>query len=191
MSRSKVSLTVAASILVISFLAIGAFLVHANTESYTWKFAFANPQQAMAHFYAYGHGGPYRPGPAEDMLYDPLILSGRRVVPLVVAAVKGKNMPKRRYALAFLGNGRYRQALSVLEGILADPDEKPLIRAVALKAICKIDHDLGMIRARTYASMASGTEEDFLGSSAQDLLNGRYDLRRRRTYLQAFFSWHD
>jgi len=44
---------------------------------------------------------------------DPLILNGRRVVPLVIAELPNKNMRLRRDAIGFLGNGGYPEGLPV------------------------------------------------------------------------------
>ena len=81
-----------------------------------WVFAqgpFRNPRDALQDFLT-GHDR------AEDQLMDPLILCGGRVVPLVIAEIQNKDMHRRRYAIGFLGNGHYSEALPVLEKILSD-----------------------------------------------------------------------
>ena len=87
-----------------------------------------NPEIALRDFY----DGKDR---AEDQLMDPLILNGRRVAPLVISAIPDKNMPKRRYAISFLANGKYEEALPVLNNIAFDITEKDYIRQDALVAI--------------------------------------------------------
>jgi len=75
---------------------------------------------------------------AEDQLMDPLILAGSDVVPMVVAELPNKEMRLRRYAIGFLGNGHYTQALQNLESILRDETEIYYFRADALGAIYQI-----------------------------------------------------
>ncbi len=117
---------------------------------------------------------------------DPLILSGRRVVPLVIAAVPNKEMRRRRYAIAFLGNGRYRDALPVLEQVLADESEVFYFRADALEAIFRISVE----RAREVAPRHVNGK-DLLGQVAQEIVSGRSPVRRTRSYWQAFLHAHE
>ena len=56
-----------------------------------------NPDEALKDFYDAGDR-------AEDQLMDPLILTGRSVVPLVLKELPNKDMRPRRYAIGFLGN---------------------------------------------------------------------------------------
>ena len=137
----------------------------------------------MRHFCAYGQD--YWPGPAEDMLIDPLILAGRGVVPLVIAEVRKRDMPKRGYAIHFLGNGRYRAALPVLECIVRDETEHELSRSDALRAIYHIDRSLG----RRYADRYQARDAP-LGVAARAIGAGRLRVRRR-TYLEAVLGHHD
>jgi hypothetical protein len=75
-----------------------------------------NPQEALADFYEARDR-------AEDQLMDPLILNGRRVVPYITRDIQNKDMKLRRYAIGFLGNGRYSEAVPILEKILSDESE--------------------------------------------------------------------
>src|SRR5262245_45882955 len=77
---------------------------------------------ALNRFYTYGNDPD--DAVAEDMLMDPLIVAGEKVVPLVIREIKNKEMPRRRYAIGFLGNGSYKQALPALEDIFQDLSEK-------------------------------------------------------------------
>jgi hypothetical protein len=101
---------------------------------------YRNSEEALAAFY----GGEPRP---ECMQAQPLRSEGRRVVPLVISALPDKAMPRRRYAIAFLGEGRYEEALPALERILVDVTEKDYFRADALLAI----YELTPVRARELA----------------------------------------
>jgi hypothetical protein len=106
---------------------------------------------------------------AEDMLMDPLILAREEVVPLVIREVRNKNMPRRRYAILFLGNGSYKQALPVFEEILKDSSEDELFRGDASVAIFLIDET----RGRKYA-MDYSNDKTFLGKGQMTLLTVEY-----------------
>lgn len=137
-----------------------------------------SPQTALEQFYTYDG--------AEDMLMDPLILAGERVVPLVLEKVRDKNMPRRRYAISFLGNGSYRPALPVLQQILQDETEIDYFRADALESVYKIDESLGKEQARKYLD-----ENNYVGHIAKRIIEGDELLKLRRSYLDAFRGWHD
>ncbi len=123
---------------------------------------------------------------AEDTLMDPLILAGDEVVPLVLDAVIARDMPRRRYAVSFLGNGGFREALPTLERLLADETEDIYVRVSCLIAIYQIDARTGRQRANALAN-----REDSLGHTASDVLEHKPHIDRRRTYLQALFRRHD
>lgn len=122
----------------------------------------------------------------EETLKDPLILGGDRVVPLVIERVKDKKMPRRRYAIAFLGNGSYAQALPVLQTILHDSSELDYFRTDALHSIYQIDAALGLKYAQSYTN-----ESNDLGESSRDLLSEKRFVRARRTYLAAWVASFD
>lgn len=122
----------------------------------------------------------------EDTLMDPLILAGDKVVPVVIEKVKEKKMVRRRYAIGFLGNGSYTQALPVLKTILQDSSELDYFRSDALHAIYQIDASSGLQLAQSYRN-----EPNFLGQASQDLLSERHLLPHRRSYLDALLGRHD
>jgi hypothetical protein len=122
---------------------------------------------------------------AEDMLMDPLILAGDAVVPLVLREVAHPNMPRRRYAIAFLGNGGYPQALPVLRKISEDGRETAIFRADALRAIACIDANEGRWRAATISR-----EPGFLGDSARTVATRGCDTPKR-SYQQARAGSHE
>jgi hypothetical protein len=138
-----------------------------------------SPEDAIRDFYEARDRG-------EDQLMDPLILNGRRVVPLVIAEVPKKEMNLRRYAIGFLGNGQYGDALPVLEQILSDESEIYYFRADALEAIFQISPD----RAREVAPRYL-TGQDLLGRVAQDIVAGRNPVYWTRSYWQAFRHVHE
>lgn len=122
---------------------------------------------------------------AEDQLIDPLILNGPRVVPLVLQDLPDKDMPLRRYAIGFLGNGKYEEALPILEQILSDDSEKFYFRADALIAIFSISPD----RARELAP-GHKNGEDLLGKYAIKIIKGENPIYWTRSYWDAFQHRH-
>ena len=137
-----------------------------------------SPEAALDHFYK--STGP------EDTLMDPLILAGETVVPLVVREVNNKNMPRRRYAIGFLGNGSYREALPVLKTILQDTGEEIHFRGDALHSIYQIDESLAREFAEKYQD-----EQEYLGDISRRVLAGDDQLRERRSYLDAWRGKHE
>ena len=80
----------------------------------------------------------------ECSLTAPLEWAGSRMVPLVIKEVANKSMPRRRYAISFLGDMRRREALPLLETVLADITERQEFRGDALEAIYRIDRHRGL-----------------------------------------------
>ncbi len=147
-----------------------------------WAFAegpLRDPQDALQDFYQAQNR-------AEDQLRDPLILNGRRVVPLVLAALPNKDMRLRRYAIGFLGDGQYESALPALERILADESEIYYFRADALGAIYQIDPG----RAQDLAP-AHVNGESLLGDVASSIAAGESPRVSTRSYWKAFWHVHE
>jgi hypothetical protein len=116
------------------------------------------PEKAMAEFYT-------RQAP-EETLTEPLVRAGAGIVPVVIREIFNKEMPRRRYAIQFLGEQHHRDALPALEAILSDETELDYFRADALQAISEIDGR----RGKELASMHTA-RSDSLGSSAKALAN--------------------
>ena len=74
----------------------------------------------------------------ECQIADPLRRHGATVVPLVTRDLPDKKMPRRRYAIHFLGEGQYAEALPALERIANDVTERNYFRADALTALSQI-----------------------------------------------------
>ncbi len=108
-------------------------------------------------------------GRAEDMLMDPLILHADLVKHRVINDIKNPEMDKRRYAITFLGNEKFFEALSVLESILNTESEKDFFRGDALESIFRIDETKG----KQLASIHSASQ-DYLGRIARGLLDGSH-----------------
>jgi hypothetical protein len=111
---------------------------------------------------------------------DPLILAGDKVVPLVIDRIRDKNMPKRRYAIGFLGNGPYKDALQVLETLLHDLTERDVIRGDALISIYQIDASLGLKYAEEFKN-----DPGYHGEVSRDILSGKDFLPQKRSYADA------
>lgn len=136
------------------------------------------PEDALKRFY--DNDGP------EDTLMDPLILAGDRVVPLVLKEVKNKKMPRRRYAIGFVGNGSYKEALPALEAILQDSTEEDYFRGDALQSIYMIDESRGRELAQKY-----NDHQDYLGEISRRVISGDSQLKNRRTYSDAVVGKHE
>jgi len=122
---------------------------------------------------------------AEDMLIDPLVLSGEKVVLIVLREIQNKEMKLRRYAIHFLGNGKYSEAIPALEAILKDKEEKDYFRADALASIYNIDNEKGEKLSLLYKS-----DNDFLGKQALEISTGENRWWVQRTYYEALRNVH-
>ena len=122
---------------------------------------------------------------AEDQIMDPLIVAGKKVVPLLLKEIQDKNMPQRRYGIAALGHLGDLSAIPALEGILKDPLEIDYFRCDALEAIALLDSDAARILAKEQTS----SSVDCINQLVEALINGK--LPTRRTYLQALVGWHE
>lgn len=122
---------------------------------------------------------------AEDQIMDPLIVAGKKVVPLLLKEIQDKSMPQRRYGIAALGHLGDLSAVPALEGILKDPLEIDYFRCDALEAIALLDSDAARILAKEQTS----SSVDCINQLVEALINGK--LPTRRTYLQALVGWHE
>lgn len=134
----------------------------------------SSPEESLEDFYKYSGG--------EETLMDPLILAGDKVVPLVLENIRNKQMPKRRYAIEFLGNGTIRQALPALEELVKNNTEEDFIRGDALQAIYRIDQGLGREIAQKYKDAPA-----LLGGIAKNIIAGSISLERR-SYFTSFLA---
>jgi hypothetical protein len=123
---------------------------------------------------------------AEDQLMDPLILAGDDVVPLVLEAIANSELPRRRYAIHFLGNGRYAEATEALLGILYNSEERDYFRGDALAALNQIDSSLAQGLAEDYIERT-----DYLGRRARNIADGEDEYWYQRSYDDALRGRHD
>ncbi|MCP4491747.1 MAG: hypothetical protein GY820_31240 [Gammaproteobacteria bacterium] len=136
------------------------------------------PEDALVDFYD-------TTGQAEDMLMDPLILAGEKVVPLVLQEISSPEMKLRRYAIHFLGNGQYQSSIPTLKAILGNEKEIDYIRGDALASIFNTNHELGMSLAKAYTSRS-----DYLGKQAVEIVTGKNGWWYQRTFWQALNNVH-
>jgi len=136
------------------------------------------PEEALQSFYA-NEG-------AEDMLSDPLVLAGDKVVPLVINEVRNKQMQRRRYAITFLGNGPYLGAIPVLEEILNDDTEKDYFRGDALLALYRVSKEKGLDYAKKYKD-----RDDYLGRMCKEVFDDSEYANKKRSYFEAMRGWHE
>lgn len=123
---------------------------------------------------------------AEDQLMDPLILAGDDVVPLVLQHVKDRGLPRRRYAICFLGNSGKREALPVLESLYADASELDYIRGDALQAIAMIDLEHGKRLA-----VHPREDDSYVGLIARSIVAEDCERLEKRSYWEALVGRHD
>ena len=113
---------------------------------------------------------------AEDRIPDPLILSGRGLMPLVLTEVQSRDMRLRRYAIGFPGSGGDPEALDELESIVSDVQESHHVRADALLAI----YNLAPSHAREVAPKYVHAAEP-LGRLAREIVEGDNPVNRTRS----------
>lgn len=94
-------------------------------------------------------------------------------------------MPKRRYAISYLGCSHYRPALPQLLLILGNEDEQDYFRADALEAAWLTDPPEGRHLAAVHADRT-----DFLGKVAAEIQHGTWKPYCR-SWLDAFRGTHD
>lgn len=152
---------------------VGLSLFWARTEG-----PLRAPVDALADFYKAN-------GRAEDQIIDPLVLAGSDVVPVVIEAIADGDMPRRRYAITFVGIARRRDAIPVLAKILNDETEIYYMRADALGALYRIDPAVAELHARRYSKRS-----DSLGQVATEISSGSYSPAYDRTWWDAFRSVH-
>jgi hypothetical protein len=143
-----------------------------------WPWLHPSPEEALEEFLT-------ATDVAEDQLLCPLVRSGRAAVPFVLGRVRDPEMPRRRYALSFLGSGDYVEAVPTLVALVQESGEKDYVRADALAALFHIDEVKGRASARAYAART-----DLLGHTARAVLQ-RELAPFRMSYWDALWCRHD
>ncbi len=103
----------------------------------------------------------------EEQLTIPLERAGSMILPSVLKAIQDKEMPRRRYAIGFIGTEAYEPALPVLRRILEDETEIWYFRADALEAIYQINPHLAFELSAAYLD-----EPEWLGRFARNIRDG-------------------
>jgi len=144
-----------------------------------WSLTDHSPEKILEKFYSYGG--------AEDQLKDPLILGGSKVIPLLIVSVRNREMPRRRYAISFLGQSNAIQALPLLEQLATSSDEDDYIRFDSLEAVYSIDQSRGMeLAGRTLIDNSA------LKSLLVQMQEGTFEAESNdRSWVAAFLAWHD
>lgn len=132
------------------------------------------PEVALARFYANQE--------PECTLKFPLYAGTPGVIPLVIQAIRDPQMPKRRYAISYLGEVGAVDATGELLVILENDSEQDYFRADALEALQAIDPD----RARKLAPRYVGGP-GLLGVFAKDITSGRV-IGQRKTAWDRFWE---
>ena len=141
---------------------------------------FNTPQGAVLAFTSPAYRVP------EEAIADPLMVTGKRAVPAVIAAVRDRTMPRRAYAIGYLGWAADQRALPVLEEILADSTERPDMRAVALEAIACI-----RIAAGDSLAALIGQDTTALGQAASRVFDGPECMFEGRSIWDAMSHTHN
>ncbi|MCW1926393.1 hypothetical protein OKA05_27830 [Luteolibacter arcticus] len=111
---------------------------------------------------------------SEEQLMDPLIVHSRRVADSIAAKVADPEMPRRLYAITFLGVDKTTSALDVLQSIADDDHEPPIIRSAALKSAFQISGETGFQLAEKYKN-----REDVLGDVSKSIVEGTLVTKER------------
>jgi HEAT repeat protein len=117
---------------------------------------------------------------------DVLILSGKKVYPLVLDDVKVQTTEKRRYLIYFLGYIGTKDAVTVLESIASEESEAAEFRTDALRALEMIDPSMSKSLAREIVNTGSKTNE-----FAARFLKGKYPTVKKRNFWDAFLGRGD
>jgi hypothetical protein len=156
----------------------GFLLIVVVLAGIAWRASQPSADEVMQDFYA-------AKDRAEDMLMDPLILHSDIVHERIVREVADPKMPKRRYAIGFLGIDGRPEALPALCRILESEGEIYYFRADALSAIWQIKKEEAVRRAAAYVS-----RDDLLGRFAKEMIAGAHQPYVR-TYWQARAGAHE
>jgi hypothetical protein len=95
-------------------------------------------------------------------------------------------MPNRRYAILFLANGGYSQAVPTLEKVIVNSSESDIIRGDALEAIAFLDRDRSKKLAIQYLN-----NHGHLSDVANKISTSAELHLSRRTYFDALFRRHE
>lgn len=130
-----------------------------------------DPNTALAQFYA--SEGP------ECTLKLPLQEATPEVIPLVAEAIRDPRMPKRRYAIGYLGDVGASEATEQLQAILENGAEADYFRADALIALQAIDQSRAGTLSRKHLS-----ELGLFGEVARSIASGQTMGERKSAWVR-------
>jgi hypothetical protein len=130
---------------------------------------------------------------AEDQIIHPLIISGKKVLPLLKKEIQDKKMDKRGYAILAVGRIGWKEDLNFLKEILYDESEDSIIRYDALMAIFLIDIEYSKKLAKNFidknsekiTSLSKNLLEYDENSNKISMLKSLLDLHRSMTLWNA------
>jgi len=115
----------------------------------------------------------------EENLILPLLCGGRGVVPIVTRAIADRGMPRRLYAIQYLGVAGFPEGMPALTRIARDTSEEVAFRSEALRATWLLDQgEARRLALELSAEGAHGLEATINAIIAED----RSRLPYRRFY---------
>lgn len=133
---------------------------------------------------------------AEDQIIHPLIIAGKKVIPLLKTEIKNKKMDKRGYAILAIGKIGGKDDLNFLKEILFDEGEDSTIRYDALLAIFLIDIEYSKKLAESFinedikeiTNLSKNILEFNKESDKMSMLKSLLDLKRQMTLWNAIID---
>jgi hypothetical protein len=133
---------------------------------------------------------------AEDQIIHPLIIAGKKVIPLLKEEIKNKKMDKRGYAILAIGKIGGKDDLNFLNEILFDESEDSTIRYDALLAIFLIDIEYSKKMAESFidedikeiTNLSKSILEFDENNDKLSMLKSLLDLNRRMTLWNAIID---
>ena len=126
---------------------------------------------------------------AEGQLINPLIISGKKVIPYLMKEIDNRKMRLRRYAISALGHIGDKNIIPFLMEILNDNEEIYYFRYDALEAISMID----IKKAKEVAKIFVNKEIDLVSEYCKELIESEDPgkiVRRKRTLWEAILDRH-
>jgi hypothetical protein len=133
---------------------------------------------------------------AEDQIIHPLIIAGKKVIPLLKKEIKNKRMDKRGYAILAIGKIGGKNDLNFLKEILFDEGEDFVIRYDALLAIFLIDIEYSKKLAEYFidknvkeiTNLSKNILEFDKNNDKMSMLKSLLDLNRKMTLWSAIID---
>jgi hypothetical protein len=149
---------------------------------------YLSPSKAITEFYTREC--------AEDQIIHPLIISGKKVLPLLKKEIKNKKMDKRGYAILAIGRIGGKEDLNFLKEILYDESEECRIRYNALLAIFLIDIEYSKKLAEYFidknvkeiTNLSKNILEFDKNNDKMSMLKSLLDLNRKMTLWSAIID---